>query len=108
MCFYSNNKKKSETEQRKNQSFPLLQYLSDEISLKNGYHLINIFTETCFVQGNQTLQDAFETGLKLYKAPQTHDKLPDQIKERVEDDLNNFATRTKLVNLKPNNNFNVK
>ena len=86
----------------------MLQYLSDEISLKNGYHLSDLLTETCFVYGDQTLHDAFETGLELYKAFKTRDELLDQIKEQVKDDLDNFATRTKLVNLKPNNNLNVK
>ena len=44
----------------------MLEYLSDDQSLKNGYHLSDILTETCFVYGDQTLHDAFKTGISFY------------------------------------------
>ena len=86
----------------------MLEYLSDDVSLKNGYHLSDILTETCFVYGDQTLHDAFESGIESYKTSKARIELLDELKKQVKVDLNNFATRTKLVNLKPNGIINVK
>ena len=86
----------------------MLEYLSDEVSLKNGYHLSDILTETCFVYGDQTLHDAFENGIEAYKNSKTREELLDEIKRQVKEDLSSFSTRTKLVNLKPNNKLNIK
>ena len=86
----------------------MLKYLSDDEHLKNGYYLSDILTVTCFVYGDQALHDAFETGIKLHKTSKTHDELLEEIKKQVTDDLNSFATRTKLVSLKPNGTLNVK
>ena len=86
----------------------MLEYLSDDVSLKNGYHLSDILTETCFVYGDQTLHKAFEKGIESYKNSKTNDELLDEIRKQVKDDLNNYATRTKLVNLKPSDKLNVK
>ena len=86
----------------------MLEYLSDDVNLKNGYHLSDILTKTCFIYGNEALHNAFETGIKSYKRSKTPNELLDQIKKQVKDDLNNFATRTKLVNLKPTDKLNVK
>ena len=38
----------------------MLEYLSDDVHLKNGYHLSDILTATCFVYGKKRLHDAFE------------------------------------------------
>ena len=86
----------------------MLEYLSDDTSLKHGYHLSNILTETCFVYGDQALHDAFKNGIKLHKSSKTRDEIFDEIRKQVKEDLDNFATRTKLVNLKPNDTLNVK
>ena len=86
----------------------MLQYLSFESNLKNGYHLSDILTETCFVYGDKTLHFAFKNGIEAHKNSKTREELLDEIKKQVRDDLNNFATRTRLVNLKPNDNLNVK
>ena len=86
----------------------MLEYLSDDVNLKNGYHLSDILMKTCFVYGDKILHDAFETGIESYKISKTHLELLDQIKEQVKVDLDKFATRIKLVNLKPNGNLNIK
>ena len=86
----------------------MLKYLSDDVNLKNGYHLSDILTETCFVYGNQALHNAFQNGIKCYKSCKTRGELLDEIRNQVKEDLDNFATRTKLVNLKPKGNLNVK
>ena len=86
----------------------MLEYLSDDSSLKQGYHLSDILTVTCFVYGDQALHESFKTGIKSHNASKTRDEVFDEIREQIKDDLNNFAARTKLVSLKPNDNLNVK
>ena len=86
----------------------MLEYLSNDLSLKEGYHLSDILTGTCFVYGDQALHDEFEKGMKSHNASKTRDELFDEIRKRIKDDLDNFAARTKLVSLKPNDNLNVK
>ena len=86
----------------------MLEYSSNNVSLKQDYHLSNILTVTCFVYGDQALHDAFETGIKSHNASKTRDEVFDEIRKQIKDDLDNFATRTKLVSLKPNDILNVK
>ena len=86
----------------------MLEYLSNDKSLKQDYHLSDILTVTCFVYGDQALHDAFQTGIKLYNVSKTRDEVFDEIRKQIQDDLDNFAARTKLVSLKPNTNLNVK
>ena len=86
----------------------MLKYLSNDVSLKQGYHLSDILTATCFVYGNQALHDEFEKGIKSHNASKTRDEVFDEIRKQIKDDLDNFAARTKLVSLKPNDNLNVK
>ena len=86
----------------------MLEYLSSEESLKNGYHLSDILTQTCFVYGDQTLHHSFEIGVKIHKNSKTQEEMLDEVKKEVEKDLDKFATRIKLANLKPNDVLNVK
>ena len=86
----------------------MLEYLSDDTILKQEYHLSDILTETCFVYGDQALHDAFKNGIKLRKSSKTDDELFDEIRKQVKEDLDNFATRIKLVNLKLKDSLNVK
>ena len=37
----------------------MLEYLSSEANLKNGYHLADILTKTCFVFGNESIFETF-------------------------------------------------
>ena len=86
----------------------MLEYLSDDVSLKQGYHLNDILTATCFVYGDEALHDAFKTGIQSHNASKTRDEVFDEIRKQIKDDLDNFAARTKLVSLKPNDKLNVK
>ena len=86
----------------------MLEYLSSDVSLKQDYHLSDILSVTCFVYGDQALHDAFQTGVKLHNASKTRNEVFDEIRKQIQDDLDNFAARTKLVSLKPNTNLNVK
>ena len=42
----------------------MLQYLKSEVDLKNGYHLGDILTKTCFVFGCKRVYNNFEDGRK--------------------------------------------
>ena len=44
----------------------MLQYLSSEEDLKNGYHLADILTKTCYVFGNEDIFEQFFFGVKKY------------------------------------------
>ena len=86
----------------------MLKYLSSEVELKNGYHLDDILMETCFVYGHHTLHDEFQNGIKLYKESKTQNEILDDLQQQVKEDMDNFATRIRLANLKPTDVLNVK
>ena len=86
----------------------MLEYLSSKENLKNGYHLSDILTETCFVYGEQTLHDQFLTGIQWYKNFKTTNETLDELRKRVKEDLDKFGTRLNLGNLKPTKPLNVK
>ena len=86
----------------------MLEYLSSDVALKNGYHLSDILTETCFVYGDHILHDDFQKGIQFYKKCKSLKTIHDEIKKQVKEDLDAFATRIRLANLKPNDKLNVK
>ena len=86
----------------------MLEYLGSELSLKNGYHLSDVLTETCYVYGDKTLYDNFNIGIKSQKNSKSQSELLDDIKKQVKEDLDKFAARIRLTNLKSNEKLNVK
>ena len=78
----------------------MLKYLSSDENLKNGYHLSDILTKTCFVYGDQSVYEQFERGIFDYMQKQTHKEITNEVKKQVDEDLNKFSTRFCLVNLK--------
>ena len=44
----------------------MLEYLTSDTDLKNGYHLADILTKTCFVYGNQIIFEQFKNGTQNY------------------------------------------
>ena len=86
----------------------MLEYLSSEVSLKNGYHLSDILTKTSFVYGDQTIHDQFEEGVQRRENSKTCIEILDEVKQQVQKDLDKFATRIKLASLKPGTSLNVK
>ena len=86
----------------------MLEYLGSEENLKNGYHLRDILTDTCFVYGEQTLHDQFLNGIQSYKNSKTSNEIHDELRKQVKEDLDQFATRLRLVNLKPTKQLNIK
>ena len=86
----------------------MLKYLDPEAELKNGYHLAEILTKTCFVFGNEDLFEQFEDGTTNYRKRLTKQETIDVVKEQVKEDLNSFSTRFRLANFKFFNTINIK
>jgi len=85
----------------------MLKYLSSEENLKNGYHLSDILTKTCFVYKDEKLYDQFQNGAFRLTELDYEGFIKD-IKKQIIDDLESFATRFSLSNLDPNKPLNVK
>ena len=85
----------------------MLKYLSTEENMKNGYHLSDILTKTCFVYKDKHIFDDFEKGIGEIIEKESESVLED-VKKQVVDDLESFATRFSLSKLKPNEQFNIK
>ena len=86
----------------------MLEYLSSETNLKNGYHLADILTKTCFVHGNQSIFERFRDGTKNYLDKRTETDTINDIQQQVKKDLNKFSTRFRLRNLKSQTTINIK
>ena len=86
----------------------MLEYLSPDADLKNGYHLADILTKTCFVHGNKTLFKQFVDGAENYHRKKSAADIVTEIRTQVQDDLNKFSTRFRLAKLKSQNTINIK
>ena len=88
----------------------MLNYLTTEENLKNGYHLSDILTKTCFVYKDANIYDEFEKGvIEIIENDENRASVESDVKNQVVDDLQSFATKFSLsAILKPNQTFNVK
>ena len=86
----------------------MLKYLSSEEDLKNGYHLADILTKTCFVFGNENVFDQFVYGVKAYLSSKLKQERIHEIEQQVRDDLDKFSTRFRLANLISQQTINIK
>ena len=86
----------------------MLKFLSSEEDLKNGYHLADIQTKTCFVFGNKNVFDQFVDGVKTYLSNKSKQERIHEIEQQVRDDLDKFSTRFRLANLKSQDTINIK
>ena len=88
----------------------MLKYLTTEEDLKNGYHLKEILTKICFVYGDKTIFDDFESS--VYEILEEDDKKfrINIIKRQMLEDLKKFAARGTLFELLllPSKKFNLK
>ena len=74
----------------------MLEFLSKDESLKNGYKLDDILTKTCFVYGDESVYDQFNTGVtRVQEQENQQDKLH-SIKNQINDDMESFATKFTL------------
>ena len=88
----------------------MLNYLTTEENLKNGYHLSDILTKTCFVYKDPNIYDEFEKGVfEIIENDENRASVESDVKNQVVDDLASFATKFSLsAILKPNQTFSVK
>ena len=85
----------------------MLKYLSSEETLKNGYHLGDILTKICYVYGDKSLYDEFESGV-IDIMNKEHKDLKTEVLNQIQDDLENFAIRSVLLKITTEGKFNVK
>ena len=86
----------------------MLKYLSSEADLKNGYHLADILTKTCFVYGNQIIFKQFKDGTKNYFDKRSETDTINDIQKQVRNDLDKFSARFRLTKLKSRTAINIK
>ena len=86
----------------------MLEYLSSDSDLKNGYHLADILTKTCFVFGNKDVFKQFVDGIQNYHQTKSETDIINDIKKQITQDLNNFSTGFRLSNLKSQHTINIK
>ena len=86
----------------------MLNYLTSKESLKNGYHLADILTRTCFVYGNKKIFEQFLAGYQSYLKTKSQTEIIDDVANQVKDDLNSFSTRSLLTELMLKNKLNIK
>ena len=86
----------------------MLNYLTSEADLKQGYHLADILTKTCFVYGNVDIFDQFVNGAEKYLKTKSQLDQLNNVKQQVKVDLDKFSTRFRLSNLKSQHNINIK
>ena len=86
----------------------MLKYLSSEADLKNGYHLADILTKTCYVFGNKDIFKQFESGAQTYRDKTSDADIIDELTAQVKDDLSRFSTRFRLAELKSQHTINIK
>ena len=86
----------------------MLEYLSSKADLKNGYHLADILTKTCFVFGNITIYEKFAKGVQNHLNKQSKTEIIKDIQQQVKNDMNKFSTRCCLSKLILQNKINIK
>ena len=87
----------------------MLQYLSGKESLKNGYHLNDILTKTCFVYKNEQVFNEFLQNVFRYLETEGQSESSQKnVKQQLIEDLQKFAARPTLAKLKPKQSFNIK
>ena len=86
----------------------MLQYLSSEEDLKNGYHLADILTKTCYVFGNEDIFKQFFDGVKKHQDNKAEKEIFKDVNDQVKEDLNNFSARFSITKLKSQNSINIK
>ena len=87
----------------------MLNYLSSEESLKNGYRLSDVLTKTCFVYKNKDIFDEFQQGVQQKLERDLEDGTAhENIKNELSEDLAKFAIRSSISKLKKEDKLNVK
>jgi len=83
----------------------MLNYLDVEQDLKNGYHLADILTKTCYVSGSLKLYESFHDGV-MCKMSQRPIALKPM--EEIKKDIDNFNPLDCLSRVKSRTKFDIK
>ena len=86
----------------------MLNYLSTSEDLKNGYHLKDILTKTCYVSGDRLIFENFQKQKTQMLDNQDRNTIIDEIRIQTNDDLDIVATRKNLIQLKRSHSINIK
>ena len=86
----------------------MLEYLTQESQLKEGYHLNDILTKTCFIYGDAALFIKFHNKVMKSMDEQTNDERTEFVKQQIKQDLDNFATRTTLFQMYMQHDIDIK
>ena len=86
----------------------MLEYLKSEERLKNGYHLDDILTRTCFVHGDRAVYNEFNAGVTEILSTQNDNEKIESVKNQIVEDIENFATRSSVFQMNLKNEINIK
>ena len=86
----------------------MLEYLTEESRLKEGYHLNDILTKTCFIYGDETIFYKFHNEVMKSMNEQTSVERTESVTKQIKEDLENFATRTTLFQIYMQKDINIK
>ena len=86
----------------------MLKYLTTTKNLKNGYHLKNILTKTCYVSGDLSIFDLFQKQKTQMLDDEGQKTVVDEIKIQTNKDLDAVATRKSLLKLNRSHSLNIK
>ncbi|XP_078485315.1 uncharacterized protein LOC108950285 [Ciona intestinalis] len=85
----------------------MLEYLKKDVDLKNGYHLADILTVTCFVAGDPDVYAFFEDGVESHLASNADDDSRDQMMVMTEE-FRAFSVFNTLPNVHATKRINAK
>ena len=107
--FRETENKKQTVDNRTNQNCSgyVEMYLNEDEVIKNGYHLGDILTKTCYVYGDQSLYNEFESGANVIVNKQNKN-LKTEVLSQIKDDLETFSIRSVLSKISDDGKCNVK
>ena len=85
----------------------MLKYLASHKNLKSGYHLKDILTKVCYVGGDESIFDIFQSKVYQILDNQDQEEKKNEIKKMLIEDLDNFATRSNFLK-RTSKSFNIK
>ncbi|XP_076799868.1 uncharacterized protein LOC143444961 [Clavelina lepadiformis] len=86
----------------------MVEYLDADVDLKNGYHLGDILTKTCFASGFKSIYDKFSQQVTDQIQSLSMPRQYQLILKQLEEDLNNFDVGKLLVQFNLAKTFNIK
>ena len=85
----------------------MLKYLNEDEIIKNGYHLGDILTKTCYVYGDQSLYNEFQSGANGILNKQ-NENIKTEVLSQIKVDLESFSIRSVLSKISDDGKCNVK